>query len=239
MYFQRAISPVPEVHPSPSSDSLNSPSKQSKDTEVSSLASQNSTEDSLDDSQTPGNVPSAPPVPEEPEPVDTELEIMDLIPWETAVRNQDPNFDFDSMSKKDRARQMVIHELINVHHNACVKIAFIVKIFKPTILARSALKEQQLTVCFPSFFWCNPVFFLGKPRIFPQDRNSDGLKRPPFLGQPNFLIDFRVNQFFKLQANQPGNPKNVFRDKNSDYIFDFQFIHGKFVFGDFFYKNYV
>ena len=134
---------MPEVHASPSTDSLNSPSKQSKDT--SSLASQNSTEDSLDDSA-PGSVPTAPPVPEEPEPVDAELEILDLIPWETAVRQQDPDFDFDSMSKKDRARQMVIHELINVHHNACVKIAFIVKIFKPIILARSALKEQQLTV---------------------------------------------------------------------------------------------
>ena len=134
---------MPEVHASPSSESLNSPSKQSKDT--SSLVSQDSTEESIDDS-IPISVPSAPSVPEEPEPIDTELEIIDLVPWETMVRNQDPDFDFDSLQKKDRARQMVIHELINVHHNACVKIAFIVKIFKPKILERSALREQQLTV---------------------------------------------------------------------------------------------
>ena len=78
--------------------------------------------------------------------MDSELEMIELIPWETCVRIQDPNFDFDSMSKIDRARQMVIHELINVHHNACVKIAFIAKIFRPQILERTGLKLPQLTV---------------------------------------------------------------------------------------------
>ena len=72
--------------------------------------------------------------------------MIELIPWETCVRTQDPNFDFDSIAKTGRARQMVIHELINVHHNACVKIAFIAKIFRPHILERTGLKLPQLTV---------------------------------------------------------------------------------------------
>ena len=121
----------------------NSPSK-SKDT--SSVVSGESTEDSLqgDELVTSGRLP--PDLPEEPEPMDSELEIMDLVPWETAVKQQDTEFDFSALSKIDRARQMVIHELINVHHNACVKIAFIVKIFRPKILSNTILTPKQLTV---------------------------------------------------------------------------------------------
>ena len=75
----------------------NSPSK-SKDT--SSVVSGESTEDSLqgDELVTSGRLP--PDLPEEPEPMDSELEIMDLVPWETAVKQQDTEFDFSALSSR-------------------------------------------------------------------------------------------------------------------------------------------
>ena len=70
----------------------------------------------------------------------------ELIAWETQVKKENPDFNLDELSKRERARQMVIHELINVHHNACIKINFLINIFKPTILRESKLKEAQLGV---------------------------------------------------------------------------------------------
>jgi len=75
---------------------------------------------------------------------DKELQIIELIAWETQVKKENPDFNLDELSKKERARQMVIHELINVHHNACIKINFLINIFKPTIIRESKLKEAQL-----------------------------------------------------------------------------------------------
>ena len=62
------------------------------------------------------------------------------------MKKENPDFNLDDLSKRERARQMVIHELINVHHNACIKINFLINIFKPTILRESKLKEAQLGV---------------------------------------------------------------------------------------------
>ena len=74
------------------------------------------------------------------------ISILELIAWETQVKKENPDFNLDELSKRERARQMVIHELINVHHNACIKINFLINIFKPTIIRESKLKEAQLGV---------------------------------------------------------------------------------------------
>ena len=59
----------------------------------------------------------------------------------------DYNFEDNGISKKERGRQLVINELINVHHNACIKINFLIKIYRPTILRLSMIKSPaQLTV---------------------------------------------------------------------------------------------
>lgn len=74
------------------------------------------------------------------------MSFSELIAWETQVKKENPDFNLDELSKRERARQMVIHELINVHHNACIKINFLINIFKPTIIRESKLKEAQLGV---------------------------------------------------------------------------------------------
>ena len=74
------------------------------------------------------------------------ISFLELIAWETQVKKENPDFNLDELSKRERARQMVIHELINVHHNACIKINFLINIFKPTIIRESKLKEAQLGV---------------------------------------------------------------------------------------------
>ena len=68
-----------------------------------------------------------------------------MVPWETLVRNQG-EIDVTTISKQERARQSLIHELAIVHHNACIKINFLIKIYKPKILSMSKLKASQLTV---------------------------------------------------------------------------------------------
>ena len=74
--------------------------------------------------------------------------ISEVTAWETQVRNEGTLLDVASISKKERARQNLIHELMVVHHNACIKINFLIHIYKPTILAMSKLKASQLTVRF-------------------------------------------------------------------------------------------
>ena len=78
--------------------------------------------------------------------INSRLSFLELIAWETQVKKENPDFNLDELSKRERARQMVIHELINVHHNACIKINFLINIFKPTIIRESKLKEAQLGV---------------------------------------------------------------------------------------------
>ena len=74
-----------------------------------------------------------------------EFQLKDVVAWETLVRNEG-TLDVTTISKQERARQSLIHELMVVHHNACIKINFLIHIYKPTILAMSKLKASQLTV---------------------------------------------------------------------------------------------
>ena len=80
------------------------------------------------------------------------IHVVELVNWETQVKGDPefgPEFDFEGagISKKERGRQLVMNELINVHHNACIKINFLIKIYRPTILKLSMIKSPaQLTV---------------------------------------------------------------------------------------------
>jgi len=85
-------------------------------------------------------------VEEEKDPL--EFRLKEVTAWETQVRNEGTLLDVASISKKERARQNLIHELMVVHHNACIKINFLIHIYKPTILAMSKLKASQLTPIF-------------------------------------------------------------------------------------------
>ena len=76
-----------------------------------------------------------------------EFQLKDVVAWETLVRNEG-TLDVTTISKQERARQSLIHELMVVHHNACIKINFLIHIYKPTILAMSKLKASQLTVLY-------------------------------------------------------------------------------------------
>ena len=72
---------------------------------------------------------------EEPEiEITPEFQILPLVPWIHDVKQTHPDFDLSSVSKEEQGRQMVIHELINVHHNASAKVTFIKEIFKVTLL---------------------------------------------------------------------------------------------------------
>ena len=67
---------------------------------------------------------------QEIEPITPEFQILPLVPWIHDVKQTHPEFDLSTVSKEEQGRQMVIHELINVHHNASAKVTFIKEIFK-------------------------------------------------------------------------------------------------------------
>ena len=68
-----------------------------------------------------------------------------------ALKTLESTLDVTTISKQERARQSLIHELIIVHHNERIKINFLISIYKPKILSVSKLKASQLTVRFIIF----------------------------------------------------------------------------------------
>jgi hypothetical protein len=90
---------------------------------------------------------------------------------------------------------MVIHELINVHHNACVKISFIVRIFKPKILTITGLQERNLQVI---FFLILGSFFIYLQTESEISRNRHTLPFRYFSSLYKFLLVFGLSSRFFL-----------------------------------------